>query len=189
MSYQAEIFVSYRRSPTVGTWVQEFLVPLLDARLNENSPSNVQLFVDVTTPVGARWPNHLKSKIKGSKILLPIWSADYFRSPWCMAEWESFRAREALLDREGELIYPLAYTANTYFHPDAQATQAVDFSTLAFTGDAFRGTPEWLKFDQLVTKSAIEIVARLQNSPPWHAAFPIVEPAPMPIAVMERVRL
>lgn len=189
MTYQAEIFVSYRRSLTVGTWVQDFLVPLLQARLDENSPSNVQIFVDVTTPIGARWPTHLKTKIKNSKILLPVWSADYFRSPWCMAEWESFRAREALLDREGDLIYPLAYTARTYFHPDAKEIQCVDFSALAFTGDAFRGTPDWLKFDQLVTKSAIDIVDRLQNSPPWRPDFPIVEPAPMPDAVMERVRL
>ncbi|MEA3051529.1 MAG: hypothetical protein QOG72_432 [Sphingomonadales bacterium] len=189
MSYQADIFVSYRRSATVGRWVRQFLVPLLAERLDENSPTNVQLFIDENIPPGAPWPRHLREMLKRSKLLLPIWSANYFRSSWCMAEWESFRRRERLLNTQGALIYPIAYSGNTYFHPDAKATQTIDFSTLASTEEGFRAAPDWLRFDRLVTTVATDLVTRIQAAPPWRSDFPITEPEPMPDPVMERPRL
>ena len=34
--YDYDIFVSYRRSPNIGTWVQKHLVPRLQSRMDES---------------------------------------------------------------------------------------------------------------------------------------------------------
>src|SRR5215468_12397722 len=97
MSYEHDIFISYRRSPTVGLWVQNHFVPRLEARLNDVAPAPVGVFCDFKMSDGTNWPSELKQKLLGSRLLLTVWSADYFRSTWCMAEWRSFRDRESLL--------------------------------------------------------------------------------------------
>jgi hypothetical protein len=48
------IFVSYRRSLTVGQWVQNHLVPRLEARLNEVAPNPVRVFCDFKIAEGVR---------------------------------------------------------------------------------------------------------------------------------------
>jgi TIR domain len=99
MAYEHEVFVSYRRAPMVGRWVQNHFVPLLEARSNEVAPDPVRIFCDVNMTEGVNLPAELKPRIRCSALLVAVWSADYFRSAWCMAEWQSFRAREAMLAR------------------------------------------------------------------------------------------
>src|SRR5580698_3791248 len=111
MSYQYEIFLSYRRSPTVGLWVKNHLAPRLQARIDEVAPFPVRISCDFQMESGVLWPDDLKRRLKSSAILLTVWSADYFRSEWCMAEWRSFREREGAIGlftarRPQGLVYP-----------------------------------------------------------------------------------
>src|SRR5262249_27293181 len=96
-TYEHEIFISYRRTDTIGRWVKNHLVPRLNSRLDEIAPENVRIFCDYKMQSGTRWPDELKRQLRRSGLLLSIWSADYFRSDWCVAEWRSFRKREELL--------------------------------------------------------------------------------------------
>src|SRR6266550_4280082 len=97
MAYEHDIFISYRRSLTVGQWVKNHLVPRLEARLNEGAPSPVSVFCDFKMAEGVNWPAELKRQIQKSSLLLTVWSANYCHSSWCKAEWQSFRSRESLL--------------------------------------------------------------------------------------------
>src|ERR1700694_1514154 len=141
MGYQYDIFVSYRRSLTVGQWVQNHLVPRLEARLNEVAPGPVSVFCDFKMADGVNWPAELKRQVRGSSLLLTVWSADYFRSTWCMAEWQSFRNREALLglftdEHTLGLVYPVRYADGNHFHTDARQTLCrKDFSSLNYPDD------------------------------------------------------
>jgi len=186
MGYQYEIFVSYRRSQTVGQWVQNHLVPRLEARLNEVAPNPVRVFCDFKMAEGVNWPAELKRQVRDSSLLLTVWSADYFRSNWCMAEWESFRRRETLLglfsaQHTQGLVYPVRYADGDHFHIDAQlALCRKDFSRLNYPDDVFRQSAKYLEFDDLVRDMATELVSRLGAVPVWQNDFPIVEPAPLP---------
>src|SRR5580704_9229695 len=73
MSYDHDIFISYRRSPTVGPWVQNHLAPRLEARLNEIAPNPVSVFCDFKMAEGVNWPAELKRSVKRSRVLLTIW--------------------------------------------------------------------------------------------------------------------
>ena len=192
MTYEHDIFVSYRRTPTVGLWVQRHLVPRLQARLDDVAPSPVRVFFDAKMSDGVNLPAELKRTIAGSGILLSVWSADYFRSSWCMAEWQSFREREKQLGyfsstNPKSLVYPVRYADGSSFHPDAKvALCKKDFSQLNYPDEAFRDSAKYLQFDDLVREVAQDLVERLSVLPPWDNEFPIVEPAPLPAATLDR---
>jgi hypothetical protein len=192
MPYEHEIFISYRRSTTVGHWVQRHLAPRLQARLDDVAPTPVRIFFDSQMENGVNLPEDLKRNIVASGLLLPVWSADYFRSAWCMAEWQSFRKREEKLGyfssaNPASLVYPVRYADGTSFHPDAQiALCRKDFSQLNYPDESFRKSVRYLQFDDLVREVAEELIARIPMLPPWDATFPIVEPAPLPAAKIGR---
>lgn len=191
MGYESEIFISYRRTDTVGRWVRNHFLPRLEARLNENSAVPINVYCDLLIEEGEDWAQALRDKLKRSKLLLAVWSADYFRSSWCMTEWQSFRERErALAGPPGaprHLVYPVRYADGNAFHPDAKATQCTrDFSALNCPDDVFRDCPDWVRFDALVTQVAVDLVDRLGHIPGWRDDFPIVQPQPLPDVVMER---
>jgi len=192
MSYEHDIFISYRRSSTAGEWVKNHLAPCLEARLNDVAPRPVRIFYDLRMADGVNWPAELKRQVRNSKLLLAVWSADYFRSAWCVAEWRSFREREALLglfsdDHTQGLVYPVRYADGDYFHPEARLTLCrKDFSHLNYPYKIFVDTPKYIEFDELVKGIATDLVARLDTVPAWRADFPIVEPEPLPPAPFSR---
>lgn len=194
MSYEYEIFLSYRRSPTVGPWVRNHLHPRLQARIEEISPIDIRISLDTEMPGGTAWPNELKLRLKSSAILLTVWSADYFRSDWCMAEWRSFRQREANLGfstaaNPKGLVYPVRYADGDYFHSDAKSTQIrFDFSELNYPEEEFRHTQKYLEFDNRVQQLANDLLPLILTAPAWQQDFPIVEPAPMaPVQIARTV--
>src|SRR5262249_11425499 len=135
---------------------------------------------------GANWPEELKRRITRSGILNMVCSADYFRRPWCVAEWHSFREREKMLNlfcvpNTNGLTYPIRYADGNRYPPEFGNVQCIkDFTGLNFTGGFFRDSPEYLRFDTLVQAMAKELVSRIQALPPWQPNFPVVEPAPVP---------
>jgi hypothetical protein len=195
MDYEYEIFLSYRRSDTVGPWVKTHLEPRLSARLNEIAPGQIRISCDFQMESGARWPDELKRRLRLSGLLLTVWSADYFRSAWCMAEWRSFKEREQMLGLFGAqqtkgLVYPIRYADGDYFHPEAKITQwNKDFSRYNYPDEVFRQSAKYIDFDDLVKEMAQELVAQLQTLPQWRADFPIVEPAPLPPPSLKRTVL
>ena len=185
MAYDHDIFVSYRRTPTVGQWVQNHLVPRLQSRIDDVASGPVRIFCDFKMAEGTNWPAELKTRLRGSKILVAVWSADYFRSRWCMAEWQSFRKREAKLSLFSDehpqgLVYPVRYAEGDSFHSDAQIAQCCkDFSRLNYPDEAFRQSVKYLEFDDLVKQMAEELLERLREIPRWRSNFPVVRPAPL----------
>jgi len=192
MSYEHDIFISYRRSDTIGPWVKNHLAPRLELRLNEISANPVSIFCDFKMSEGVNWPAELKRNVKRSRLLLTIWSADYFRSTWCMAEWQSFRQREALLglftnENPQGLVYPVRYADGNHFHADAKLTQwRKDFSTLSYPDESFRTTAKYLEFDDLIREMARDLEVLLSSVPSWRDDFPIQEPVPLAPVVHER---
>jgi hypothetical protein len=184
MSYQYDIFVSYRRTPMTEPWVHNHLVPTLEARTNEVSPRPIRISFDHQMESGTLWPEEIKRRLRNSALLLAVWSAEYFQSPWCMAEWSSFRERERKLhlfapaNPQG-LVYPIRYNDGNYYHPEAKLTQCKrDFSSLNYPHEAFRKSEKYLEFDDLIQRMARDLVTCLESRPAWRADFPIVEPPP-----------
>jgi TIR domain len=194
MPYQHDIFVSYRRSSNVGGWVQRHFVPRLQACIDNVAPRQISIFCDFQMSEGANWPIDLKNRIMSSSLLATIWSADYFRSSWCMAEWQSFRAREQQLGLFNQanpvgLVYPVRYADGDHFHVEARQTLCnKDFTRLNYPDEVFKTTPMYLDFTNLVMQVADELVTRLATVPPWRNDFPVNEVQPLaPVVLAQAV--
>ena len=170
----------------------EHLVPRLQSRIDDVAAAPVNIFCDFKIAEGTNWPAELKARLCRSKILVAVSSADYFRSGWCMAEWQSFRMREARLglftdEHPQGLVYPVRYADGKSFHSDAQITQCrKDFSELNYPDEAFRLSVKYLDFDDQVKRMADELLERLCDIPRWQSNFPVTEPTPLARPPMKR---
>lgn len=119
--------------------------------------------------------------------MVAIWTPPYFRSDWCMAEWESMMKREAYLAEAGSpmvggLVMPVVFSDGANFDPRAKETQSRDFSKLNYQHECFKESQKYLDLDDAVRALAEEIEHRIANAPAWDAAFPIADPAAVLLA-------
>lgn len=114
MTYDYDIFVSYRRKGNIPDWVQSVLVPELKRRLDDYLETEVKIALDVDViETGEPWPESLSEKYALSKTFVMVLSANYFKSGWCMSEWRNALKRLAALKNANinhkPLVFPLRY--------------------------------------------------------------------------------
>ena len=114
--YKHDIFISYRREGSAFVWAIEHFIPLLKDRLRYSIPSdyNATVFIDSDIRIGNSWSVELADALRASRCLLSIWSPDYFRSNWCVAELYTMLKREEALglrqhNNSSGLIYPVVF--------------------------------------------------------------------------------
>src|SRR5262245_23433482 len=99
MSYQYDIFISYRRNPETLTWIRDHFVPLLSLRVGFELQRSPVIFVDDQIESGSSWPAKLGATLGASRMLIALWTGNYFTSAWCTEEFSQMLARE----KEAEL--------------------------------------------------------------------------------------
>jgi hypothetical protein len=98
VTYQYDVFLSYRRCNDWPRYVERQFLPKfkhwLDAELGHES----KIFVDVREiETGESWPYRLADALAHSKVMVCLWSREYFSSKWCEAELTQMLARRKLL--------------------------------------------------------------------------------------------
>jgi hypothetical protein len=183
--YRYDVFVSYRRSGAgyVAPWVHNHFHPLLRNCLADQLPDEPRIFIDVEQEFGAYWPATLANALRDSRLLVPVWSPKYFRSPWCLAEWHTMMARERIFDLAGErqplgLVYPVIFSDRENFPAEAQYRQARDLKRWSVPGKEFRRTKRYCGLHDAVQAIAVELADRLRRVPPWRPDWPVVRPDP-----------
>jgi len=129
--YEYDIFISYRRRQPVMDWMRYHFYPMLNERLPDCLPYTPNVFIDWNIETGAEWSAELSRALKRSRCLVAIWSAEYFRSAWCLAEWQTMRERERILGLRSEsnpagLIYAVRFSDGKYFPQEARSIQYRD---------------------------------------------------------------
>ena len=94
MAYEHHVFLSYRRFGEWPRWVEEKFLPLFRHWLGEELGSDIQIFFDKEMETGVAWPQKLAHALARSHVLVPLWSRQYFNSPWCKAELSHMLERE-----------------------------------------------------------------------------------------------
>src|SRR5262249_8725693 len=110
--YSHDVFLSYPRSEAVGEWMSLYFYPLLKKWLPTETSRDPKIFIDVEMEKGSEWPAYLKRALLGSRCMITVWSAEYFRSKWCLAEWQSMLQRQqsiSIADQSDScrLIFPI----------------------------------------------------------------------------------
>ncbi len=190
MGYDFEIFVSYRRSLHDGgpsgerRWVHDVFVPELRQRLAAEYP-NPRVCLDIDLETGTVWPEALKAKLKASKTLVPVWSASYFRSAWCMSEWLTMRRREEILGLASGavrgLVFPVIYGDGDFFADEAKATLSLrkfaEFSVIK----KLRSSAFHERFATHVKDLCCDLARFFQTTdfPPFNPDWPFVDGKPL----------
>lgn len=182
--YVYDIFISYRREPPVLDWVRNHFYPLLDQWLPNFTPvtQRPKIFIDWQIETGAKWPAALKNALKVSRCLIPVWTPEYFRSEWCVAEWKTMIKREQLCRRGTTqnplgLIYPVIFSDGEHFPTGALDTQHKDLREWNYQYPVFRETAGYLAFDRAIQQLSQELANFIQRAPTWRD-WPVVTPRP-----------
>src|SRR5262249_34011253 len=125
----------------------------------------VRIFFDLENiNVGSLWKERIAKALCASKCLVAVWSPEYFRSKYCVAEWLTFHWRSKLTNRE--LIAPASRQDGKFFPIDARALQMAKFNEYALTATKFWETAYAVEFEVDLIKPFARDVARLIKQAP-----------------------
>ena len=97
VDYEYDVFLSYRRANQWPRFVDNVFLPMFQHWLEAELGRTPRIFFDATEiETGDSWPHRLAAGIGLSKIMVCLWSTEYFASPWCLAELAHMMARAEL---------------------------------------------------------------------------------------------
>lgn len=171
-------------------WVRNHLCPVLRRQLESEMNEEPRVFVDEDIDTGSAWPELLARKLHRSCCLLTVWTPQFFRSKWCLAEWKSMQLREqrlGLLTTENPkgLVYPVVFADGDFFPEEAKRIQSrLDLRDYAYPYLQFRESAKYLDFHDKVRQVAQELVRMLGRTPAWDSNWESFRPEPeTPLAV------
>ncbi|UVS78434.1 TIR domain-containing protein [Actinokineospora sp. UTMC 2448] len=182
-AYEYDVFISYRQTGSLPDWLFNHFYPNLLNLLNDNLDYPVSVFVDKNVRGGVEWPLELESALLRTRILVPVCSAQYFQSRWCLAEWESMARREELLGlRSAEqpqgLIYPVLFADSETFPDFARNRQMRNLKRWNCPHPSFQQTVRYVEFHDELAKIAIELTELIRRAPEWRPGWPVDRPVP-----------
>jgi hypothetical protein len=184
--YKYDVFLSYSRKGGSPGWVHNHFLPKLRDCLIDEIGYTPTVFVDQHMDAGAVWPDDLEHALAHSKILVAVYSPQYFRSDWCVAEWKSMAAREQLLGLASReltrgLIFPILYSDSHNFPEYGKERMWHDMKGLDSPDPMFQQSLDWLEFHRRMRTIAADVEQMLRQVPPWRPDWPTERPAvPIP---------
>lgn len=192
IDYSYDVFISYRHSPPVGPFVVNVLYDLFLGWLREEVEAEARIFLDTSIMgAGDPLPRALAGALVGSRCLLAICSPSYFKSPWCLSEWESFHERERQAGCPEALIVPVLFHAGPPVKEYLAARTYADFTGYTFIDASLFRTEVGLGAQRAIQRLAADVGARLRAAPPFQANWPVytpqLPPAPAPPTTLLRL--
>jgi len=176
MSYQYDIFISYRRNPETHLWITEHFVPLLELRVELELGRKPTFYLDNQVESGTSWPVSLGMALGQSRVLIPLWTGNYLASVWCVEELSH------MLSREGEeklrtpakphgVVIPAFIHDGEKFPADLRHIQYFEIQK-TFNVRMARNSPRAEELDTALTAQAPAIAACINHAPAWRKAWP-----------------
>jgi hypothetical protein len=178
--YDYEVFLSYRRRPHHSQWLVEHFVPLFENCLIDEVADRCQrapdkLFLDVEeVQPGTNIPSRVRDGIKRARCLVALVSPMYFRSRWCLVEWESFKTRGQSENRD--LVVPAILHGGTTVRTAVRDTMWADFEGYHILGSGFTKTAKYVSFQREIKKLAKRVGEIVASAPDWKDEFNVCDP-------------
>lgn len=133
--YKYDVFLSYCRRGRWETFVDDIFEPILSHWLGEELGRTPVVFKDRTImSIGQNWHEMLEHALRASRVMVTLWSRQYFSSEWCrrelsfmLARADEFKAR-GVFDR---IILPATIHDGNRFPPFLSELQALNLSEYA----------------------------------------------------------
>jgi hypothetical protein len=167
MPYQRDVFISYRREDYAWTpWARDTFKRALESWLQRELGRPANVFIDEQVPVGTDYVNHLAQMLVESKVMVALFSKDYFSSEWCVHE------LDLMIDRAkgNDLIIPIVVHDGEVI-PDALGRlNYADFIEFANPALCNAG-PLYVEFWTAIAKLAPRIGSAIDAAPPFDARW------------------
>jgi len=184
VGYEYDVFLSYTRRGGGDVWVRDHFYRALREWLGNEMAAEPRIFVDWNQETGVAWPDNLERALLRSKVMVAVFSPPYFRSEWCVAEWESMLERHRTLgygtaDHPRHLVLPVRYADGRHYPPEAQAVQQRDFTpwNKPLPYETYSRSKDYEYFYAAVQQLAGEVAERVEDAPPWDPSWKVVRPA------------
>jgi hypothetical protein len=162
--YEYDVFVSYQGASFT---LLERLLQELRAELEMQAL--MRIFIEQQeVRAGQAWTSHLADALRRSRLLLPLMTPAYFRSPWSVAEYQTFVERERRFSVP--LIVPVLVRGHLADLPD----DVMDRQILNLTRYTTASNRD--EHAESVRVLAERIVHLARGAPPYSPDFPVVSP-------------
>ena len=176
--YTYDVFISYRHSPPVGPFVTNVLYRLFQGWLSDELESEARVFLDDSVMgAGDPLPARLAMALRQTRCLLAVCSPSYFRSPWCLAEWESFRAREVRAGLLDSLIVPVLFHEGGRVKDYLTTRIYADFTNYTYIDEALFRTEAGLGAQRAIKRLAADVGACVKAAPVFQPDWPVFMPS------------
>lgn len=174
MTYQHDVFISYRRQDLWTPWTRDHFKKLLKAYLQQELQVEPDIFVDERIQVGADWINALGEHLATSKVMVAIFSGDYFASDWCLHELDLMlaRAQQAANGKPSyqPLVIPVVVHDGEHIPEIAKRIQPADMAKfrVAYINET---TADYQEFSKAMGQLAPAIANVIRNAPVFQDAW------------------
>jgi len=88
MTYQHDVFISYKREANWTPWTRDHFKSLLQSYLQQDLGHLPDIFIDerIESEIGEDWVQSLGKHLATSRVAVVVFSGDYFSSDWCIHE-------------------------------------------------------------------------------------------------------
>ncbi len=175
MSYEYDIFISYRRNTDTRSWISEHFVRLLKLHVGHELPDEPAVFVDDQIEAGTAWPASLGRALGCSRTLIMLWSGNYLESEWCALELTHMLSREQkaklrTVERPHGLVIPVVIHGADRYPKKLGYIQYFDIHH-CFKVTMARNSILAGELEDALAERAPGIAACIRSAPPWRAAW------------------
>jgi hypothetical protein len=173
LSYRYDVFVSVKWDDLFGAWVRDDFMPVFLPHLKNSVIAKCDrdfagiFYYKDDISYGQNWKNRLKEAIPYSRCVIALCSPEYFRSRYCMLEWNSFSDRAQSVN--ADLIIPASIHDGQSFPQYARDIQVGELQDFVIPGSGFRLTAQYATFVARVRELADCVAARVQAAPEFQA--------------------
>jgi len=133
--YKYDVFLSYSRSGQWEIFVDEVFEPILSHWLGEELGRTPAVFKDrAIMSIGQNWHETLERALQASRVMVTLWSRQYFSSEWCRRELSFMLARAKEFKFRGvfdQIILPVTIHDGSRFPPFLSPLQGLNLSEYA----------------------------------------------------------
>jgi TIR domain len=168
MAYDHDVFISYKREQLWTPWTRDHFKKLLQSYLAQDLGYTPDIFVDERVTVGADWVDSLGEHLAKSRVLLAIFSADYFGSDWCVHELDMMLERSLACPRaraeDARLIVPVVVHDGELIPTPVQRLQPAPFDKyrIAHINEA---SPDYHEFSKAMKVLSPSVATAINGAP------------------------
>ena len=172
MSYEWDVFLSYRRADDWPRFVDKIFLPMLRRELSDALGRQAKIFHDMRIETGGDWPQGLAVAHATSKILICLWSRQYFSSDWCREELGQMLARREAVG--GVPLPPLIVSAvihdGSHIPRELNSIQRLEIKDYA-SPDLADHSQRWEELAFQVRRLAEHASTAVEQAPPFDAQW------------------